>query len=146
MAQQTVAEEEFIESIDAKFPYEDEAKVSSLILQARGISSNAAFMVLYEIVCAPTSVSSITKRQWFNQWSEGYHHRLVNPVREAAEAMLSGKDLSVDRVLELLLPFVNEPHQNYALKILKESCHDVDGEVAKKCDQLRGAWETSSPI
>lgn len=140
MAFLSVKEGEFIQSIDAQLPYEDEGKVYDLIQQAREISDNAAFMVLYEIVFAPTTVSPITKRQLYEQWREGYHHGLLAPVTEAAEALLAGQNLSDSRVLDLMQIVEEQPHQTNALNIVCEACSDRDGTVEKRYHEIRKQW------
>ena len=46
-------EEEFLNSIDCRFPYEDKGKWRALILQGKNISDNASFGVLEEIARKP---------------------------------------------------------------------------------------------
>lgn len=51
-----MTEIEFIESIDACFPYGDEKEWRKLIHQGVQITDNASFMVLHEIYGAPKEV------------------------------------------------------------------------------------------
>ena len=132
MAYQAVTEEEFAQEVEFRFPYEDEEKVASLIQQARAISDNAVFLVLREIVFAPITVSPITKRQLYDLWRDGFQHSLTNPVLEAAEALLEGRELPVERVLDLMAAFRDEPRQYHALEILAHSCTDSNQRVEKK--------------
>ncbi len=140
MAYSTLTEEEFVKGIDARFPYEDEGKVYSLIQQARTISANASFSVLYEIVFAPTTVSPITRRQMYEQWRAGYAHHLLAPVTEAAEAILEGRALSDKRVLDLMQMVGEEPHQTNALNIVCEAGSDRKGMVEKRYQEIRKQW------
>lgn len=49
----TNQEQAFSDKIDCNFPYSDASKAVALIAEARSISTNAEFCVLYEIICPP---------------------------------------------------------------------------------------------
>ncbi len=136
-------EQEFIESIDFNFPYEDERKSVSLIELAREISSNAAFMVLHEIVRAPQEISSEAREALYKRWLNEFSHALLPAVCEAAEAMLSGKELSVGRALELMGRLANENGQYNALSIIYFSCDDQEGKVDSLYSQIVEQWQSA---
>ncbi len=51
----TNQEQAFSDKIDGKFPYSDASKAAALIAEARSISTNAEFCVLYEIISPPAA-------------------------------------------------------------------------------------------
>lgn len=136
-------EQEFIESIDFNFPYQDEVKAIELIDQARGISLNASYMVLHEIVRAPNEVSSIVGKKLYDQWLNGFNHGSFPIVREAAESLLSGRELTVSRAIELMQQMESEKGQYCALGIIYFSCDDQDGKADDLYNQIIEQWQSA---
>jgi len=134
-------EQEFIESIDFSFPYKDESRSLALINQARDISANASFMVLHEIVRAPEEISLELRENLYKKWLNGFSHKLLPAVSEAAKSMLSGKELSVGRVLELLEQFKTETGQYCALSIVYFSCDDQEGKADDFYNEIIEHWK-----
>ena len=136
-------EQEFIESIDFNFPYKDELKAFELIDQARGISTNSSFMVLHEIVRAPNEVAFAVRKRLYEQWLNGFKHASLPIVREAAESLLSGSELSVSRVLELMRKMESEVGPYCALSIIYFACDDQDGKVDDLYHQIIEQWQSA---
>ncbi|WP_027710304.1 hypothetical protein [Zooshikella ganghwensis] len=136
-------EQEFIESIDFNFPYQDGVKALELIDQAKKISSNASFMVLHEIVRAPTDVDHEVRKKLYKQWLSGFNHKLLPIVREAAESLLSGSELSISRVLELMQHIEPEVGQYCALGIIYFACDDQEGKVDDLYNQIIEQWQSA---
>ena len=136
-------EQEFIESIDFNFPYQDDLKAIELIDQARGISLNASYMVLHEIVRAPNEVSSTVRKKLYDQWLNGFNHSSLPIVREAAESLFSGRDLPVSRAIELMEKMASEEGQYCALGIIYFSCDDQDGKADDLYNQIIEKWQSA---
>lgn len=72
-------EQAFSDKIDCNFPYSDASKAAALIAEARSISTNAEFCVLYEIISPPASegLPKHTQRQLLAAWIESAAPRLL---------------------------------------------------------------------
>ncbi len=138
-----MTEQEFIESIDFIFPYDDEEKVIELISQGRSISENSSFMVLHEIVRAPSGVTRKTKESLYNHWCNGFSHELLPQVEEAVSALLENQELSVERTIELMDNFENYIGQYCALSIVYFSCNDTEGKADQKYNQVIEQWQSA---
>jgi hypothetical protein len=138
-----MTEQEFIESIDFSFPYEDKEKAIDLIAQGRAISANASFMVLHEIVRAPSEVALETKERLYNYWCNGFSHELLEPVKEAASALLASNVISVYRAIELMREIEKHTDQYCALSIVYFSCDDTEGQADQKYNQVIEQWQSA---
>ena len=138
-----MTEKEFVEFIDCNFPYEDEEKSKALIMQANQISINSSFMVLHEIVRSPLGIPQKTLIDLYELWLDGMSYKLLPAVCEAAEAMLAGQEVSVDRALELMGKFTTEKGQYNAINIIYFSCDDQDGLVDKLYREIIQRWKSS---
>ncbi len=138
-----MTEQEFIESIDFSFPYEDKEKAIELIAQGRAISANASFMVLHEIVRAPNKVAQETKESLYHYWCNGFSHDLLDPVKEAASALLANKFISVTRAIELMREIEKHVDQYCALSIVYFSCDDAEGQADQKYNQVIEQWQSA---
>ena len=136
-----MTEQEFIESIDFSFPYEDKEKAINLIAQGRTISANASFMVLHEIVRAPSEVALETKECLYDYWCNGFSHELLEPVKEAASALLASKVIPVSRAIELMREIEKHTDQYCALSIVYFSCDDAQGQADQKFNQVIEQWQ-----
>jgi hypothetical protein len=138
-----MTEQEFIESIDFSFPYEDKEKAVDLIEQGREISANASFMVLHEIVRAPSEVALETKEYLYDYWCSGFSHELLEPVKEAASALLASKTIPVSRAIELMREIEKHTDQYCALSIVYFSCDDAEGKADRKYNQVIEQWQSA---
>ncbi|WP_370059876.1 hypothetical protein [Neptunomonas phycophila] len=138
-----MTEQEFIESIDFSFPYEDKEKAVELIEKGRALSVNASFMVLHEIVRAPSEVALETKESLYDYWCNGFSHKLFEPVKEAASALLEGKVIPVSRAIELMREIEKDKDQYCALSIVYFSCDDTEGKADRKYNQVIEQWQSA---
>jgi hypothetical protein len=138
-----MTEQEFIESIDFSFPYNDKEKAIELIVQGRTISANATFMVLHEIVRSSSEVNKVTKESLFNHWSKGFSHELLPQVKEAASALLANEELPVERAIELMEKIKNHAGEYCALSIVYFSCDDTEGKADEKYNQIVEQWQSA---
>ncbi len=143
MAVYRMNEEEFLNSIDCRFPYENESQWRALIHQGKEISENASFGVLEEISRKPFGNKVSEKEQLImvNVWEIENKHSLAKPVIEAAKAIIKNEPLSVERALELLSQ-VQTFHNLYcALNIISFACDDVEGLADKKWQEIVNSWK-----
>jgi len=81
-----VTEDEFIKTVDCRFPYDDEVRARELIKLGSAISPNAAFMVLHEICRPPCSSQVVISRVnvLLGEWIVAVRHPLVQEVLPVA--------------------------------------------------------------
>lgn len=137
---------EFIESIDACFPYSDKEKWQSIINQGTQISDNAAFMVLHEICRTPAEVPVNIQLQILKLWENSFNHPIKNLVIESAKAIINGNDLPIQKAIKYLNAISKFKGNYTALSIVYFSYNDVDGEVDKKYNEIIRIWEAESTI
>jgi hypothetical protein len=135
-------EEEFLNSIDCRFPYENENQWRALILQGKEISENASFGVLHEITRKPfgNQVSEKAQLTMLDTWEAENKHPLAKSVVEAAKAIITNNLLSVEKVLELLDQVQIYRDQYNALNIISFACNDVEGLADKKWQEIVHSW------
>lgn len=135
-------EEEFLNSIDCCFPYENESQWKALILQGNAISENASFGVLQEIARKPfgNQVSEKAQLAMVDSWEAENEHPLAKSVIEAAKAIITDNLLSVEKVLELLSQVQAYRNQYSALNIIYFACDDVKGSTDKKRQEIVNSW------
>ncbi len=136
-------EEKFLDSIDCRFPYEDESQWKALILQGKAISENASFGVLHEIARKPfgNQVSEKTQLAMVDFWEAKNEHPLAKSVIEAAKAIITGNLLSVEKVLELLSQVQVYRNQYSALSIIYFACDDIKGLTDEKWQEIVNSWQ-----
>lgn len=141
------AEVTFEASIDARFPYEDEASCSALIDEARNISLNALFCVLDEI-CRPPSSSAVTERrqrELIAEWSSIFEHELKKPLVRCANALVNGEALPWPDAVEIIKDVGRFESQRAALSVayFAGDCDSDEGDAALDSAQrdARQSWE-----
>ncbi len=136
-------EEEFINSIDCCFPYENESQWRALILQGKAISENASFGVLHEIARKPfgNPVSKKLQLDMVDAWKAENGHPLAKSVVEAAKAIITDNPLPVEKILELLRQVQAYRNQYCALAIISLACDDVKGLTDQKWQEIVDSWE-----
>ena len=136
-----MTEGEFISEIDCRFPYDDWDKCILLMEMGASISSNSAFMVLHEICRAPRSESGRCLVALLEAWKERFNHPLVRVVLPSAEALMLGKSLPVDDVLNAMREIANFRGQYNALAISHFAADEEGGdEVQALYDEIVLAW------
>jgi hypothetical protein len=137
-----MCEKEFLNSIDCCFPYEQESQWRALIFQGNKISANASFGVLEEIARKPfgNPVSQQEQLVMVDVWEAENKHPLVQPVIEAAKAIITDTLLSTNRVLEMLSQVQAYPNLYTALNIIYFACDDVEGVVDEKRNKIVNFW------
>jgi hypothetical protein len=138
-----VTEEEFVESIDCKFPYSDEAKWRDVIKLGSKISSNAAFGVLEEI-CRPPKGMEVSVQQLeqiLNYWRTEFSHPLAESIGNVASLMIKREKISPEEAENLLRIVANYPYLYCALNVPYFACDDKDGIVDKTYKEIIHSWE-----
>lgn len=138
-------EAEFLERLDARFPYADDAQAHALIAQGRALSANAAFAVLEEIARAPRSVDVDPSRQrdLAAAWADGFDHVLKPQALECAEALIAHRPLPVARVAELIQVLAAHPGQWAALNLADFAADHDEPKGAAQVDALGQALRES---
>lgn len=112
------AEKALVESIDCKFPYDEEA-ASAIIAKGWRISLNAAFCVLNEL-CRPPKSRVVTKqrlRDLIAEWAAGPDHPIKLPILRAAYALVDHSALPLREGVELMKRVAHVDGQHAALAI-----------------------------
>ncbi len=136
-------EQEFADSIDCCFPYEDDEKWRALILEGKAISDNASFCVLHEICSKPFGSPATVENQlrMLDQWSKVNNQELAPIVTRAAKAIITGQLLSVAEVLEQMDSVANHRNQYAALAIVYFACDDTDGSLEQRYSKIINEWK-----
>jgi hypothetical protein len=141
-----MTEEEFINSIDCKFPYYDKSAWTKIVEQGCKLSSNSAFAVLHEI-CRPPFGEQITPAQLMeiaNYWQQHFTHPLVPIVFNAACKMIKDQELPVEDVIEAMKKIAIHQNEYCALAILYFSCNDAEGKLEEVCETITSNWSSHS--
>jgi hypothetical protein len=134
---------EFIESIDACFPYKDERQWQALIKEGVQISDNASFMVLHEICRAPNEISIELQLKMLHDWEKAFDHPVKDLVIESGKAIIKGINIPVEKALEYLNQISKFKGLYNALAIVYFSCKDIDDKVSDLYNQIRYDWKNS---
>jgi hypothetical protein len=148
-----MTEIEYIESIDACFPYNDEKACKATIDEGISISDNAAYMALYEICGAPPEIPQSDLQQMLEYWNSKYNHPTKPIVMNAAKAVMRGVYLPEEKILRCLDEIAMYPGLYNAVGILWQAAPrggDWPGRateaVEQRCDDIRRRWEGATDI
>ncbi len=143
-----MTEIEYIESIDACFPYDDEKAWKATIDEGISISDNAAYMALYEICAAPPEMPLTDLQRMLEYWDSKYDHSTKSIVMNAARAVMRGDYLPEEEILRCLDEIAVHPGLYNAIGILWQAAPrggDWPGRatdaVEQRCDEIRKRWE-----
>lgn len=131
---------EYIDGIDANFPYHDEHAWKAVIEEGVGISDNAAYMALYEICCGPAEIARPSLLKMVEYWSLKYSHPMKALVIEAAKAVIEGVELSEEKVLEGLDRIANYANLYNAANILLAASPRDGGRIRSKHEAIVDTW------
>lgn len=144
----TDQEQAFLDTIDCNFPYRDAPKAESLITQARSISANAAFCVLYEIVNAPASAELAKRAQseLLTTWSDNWSSPLAIPIANLTRRVLEGEMLPTDQVLTVMREVAEIQGQYAALAVVSHLAYQVAEEseyglIDALEERIRARWD-----
>jgi hypothetical protein len=133
---------EFIESIDACFPYDDEEKWKQVIKQGAQISDNTSFMVLHEICRAPRSKKISSKKLLLilREWELAFDHPVKNLVVEAGKAIIDNTYIKNEKAIRFMEKISKYKGMYNALSIVYFSCEDSNEQVDKIYDKIVSSW------
>lgn len=142
MAKGKMREREFIESIDACFPYGDTRRAIALIDEACAISANAAFMVTHELARVPRSkrVSADTLRELLAYLDTRLKHPLKDTVFPVVRTMIRGGRIPDEEVLALMDNIRAYPDQYNALSIVYFAAENGGDVVDSAYESITQAW------
>jgi len=139
-------EEEFINSIDCCFPYENPMKWKKVINTAVGISDNACFMVLHEL-CRPPRSSKVgykTKLRIFNFLSKRFRHPLVTLLKRIILSMLKAEQVPVGVALSGMKIVSVYENQYNALAICLFSANDRTNKTELFYEHVISQWKSKA--
>ncbi len=131
---------EFIDSIDACFPYKDEVKWRELIRLGAQISDNASFMVLHEICRAPNEISQNDQLQMLKAWDSEFSHPIKEEMLEIAKSMIAEKLLPTEKVIKMLEKISRYKGLYNALGLVYFACNDETGKVDAVYKRIIKKW------
>ena len=137
------AEEDFIRKIDASLPLDDYEACLGLIEEARSISLNASFNVLFEICNPPRGVKERVGREQVQKlleaWFRSNEHPLADVVRPAAQALVNGDEMRLGAAIEMLEAVAPYPWQLNALAI-PYFASEYSEELDDRYEAIKDAW------
>jgi hypothetical protein len=132
-------EEEYIDSIDACFPYD---KWKETIDQGISISANAAYWALYELFDF-SPYSKVTREQlseMIDYWSSRFSHPIKEIVLEAFRTGFDNRKLETQKVLDYLNIVSKYKGLFGALLVIRDSGDYSDKRIDQKCDDIVKLW------
>ena len=140
-----IKEREFMERIDAKFPYKDAKKIEELISQASSLSMNAVFTIVYETVCMPRgqenkSVTPADRVYILSRLRSSFEHPLKDLVLGIAERSIQGIGLSRNEVLAAMKTISAYPKLHQALSVVLSAGEDAFTEADEEYDRIIKMW------
>lgn len=137
-----MTEEEFIKTVDCRFPYDDQVQARELIKLGSAISPNAAFMVLHEICRPPRSSQVVASRvsELLAEWTAAVQHPLVPEVLPVATAMFENREISAVEAIRVMKSIAPYRNQYCALSIAYFACDDLVGEGEAEYQSVIDEW------
>ncbi|MCX8998863.1 hypothetical protein NOF55_17265 [Rhizobiaceae bacterium BDR2-2] len=144
----TNQEQVFSAKIDCKFPYLDVSKAAALIAEARSISTNAEFCVLYEIIAPPASerLPKQTQRELLAAWVENATSSLAARIADLANEVIDGGEVPTEKALDKMHEVAATEGQYAALAVVSHLAYalsdSVDCEMIDTLEeQIRMQWD-----
>jgi len=140
-----MTEEEFIESIDARFPYENIRECKRLIEQGISISENSSFMVLHELCMVPKSkkVNRVELLKLVDHWIETNKHPVAKLVANIAKKILMDTEVSVAESMAAMEKIRPYKWQQCALSIPYMACDDSEGKADDLLNEIQKEWRSN---
>lgn len=140
----TEREIEFIESIDACFPYENKTEWMKIIDEGILLSDNASFMILHEICRAPNEISPNLLLEIFSYWNSKYFHPLKECISSAAIPIIHSKEIPVEESAQIMNEVRKYSNLYTALSISYFACDDVEEKLDDLYNEITDEWKTSA--
>jgi len=144
----TDQEQAFSERIDCKFPYLDASQAAALIAEARSISTNAEFCVLYEIISPPASEGLLkrTQRELLAAWIENASSPTAARIADLASQVINSGKVPLGAALDAIHKVAATERQYAALAVVSHLGYaGSDGNDCELIDtleqQVRMRWD-----
>jgi hypothetical protein len=139
-------ESEFIGRIDCDFPYNAPIQWRKLSAMAPRISSNAAFMVLFEICMVPRSEKMNRARAEciLSHIRQRFRHPALRVIQPAIESHFSQAKLRPTKAAALMRRLAKYSGQHNALAICYFSAYHFDGTLDRIHEQVITDWRVRS--
>jgi hypothetical protein len=134
---------DFIESIDASFPYRDENKYHKIIENSVKISDNAAFMILYEICFAPKEVSKQTRLNIISIWDNKYNHPVKKDLIEVGKLLIEGRGIKIATALKLMNKISRYNKLYNALNIIYGASNEPNKKLDILYEEITNKWKSA---
>lgn len=135
-------EEEFIDNIDANFPFEDPLACSATIMEASKISPKACFKVIQEICGIEDykrdTISDMQLVSLVNEMKRKFEHPMKELITDVAIKTINKIDLPLAQTLAGLQEVRKYPGLYPPLWILYFSCYEDGVEELK--DEILDEW------
>lgn len=140
-----MTEAEFVDSIDARFPYGDAQAGRALINQGLGISANAAFAVAYELAHPPVDAEPWTERrlQDLALLRSSLRHPLAVPVLAVVERLIRGEQITVEEAMSLMEQIGAYRDQFAALGLVYMACDDRENVADGVYERIVESWRAA---
>lgn len=139
---------EFLDEIDANFPYNDETRAHELIAKAAAFSNNSVFAIMYELCYLPTNVqkqvSESARIELLTVCLDKLNHPTKQLASEVSTRLIKGEDLSVSEAISAMRRVAKYPDAYGLLSILYMSSDDKDGEAERIYDQITSRWDSAA--
>lgn len=150
-------EAEFINEIDCQFPYSDRERALALASEGLGISTEAAFRVVYEVCNLPRSVAedieaheamrvmlNQTRHDVLARIERGLSHQLKGLVLQVARDVVDEKRMKRADQIALMRRIEPFRGQYAALQIVLgagDPDEEWDDELDRVYDEIVAAWD-----
>lgn len=142
-----MTENDFFDSIDCKFPYDDMNKSIELFKIASNISDNAVYWLLLESVDIPynlrNSVDKLKIKNFLNHVLENYNHKLLKDIIEVSINVIDDIKNDEIHILNLMEELKEFDWLYCALNILYLSLDDKYWILEEKYNEIRNIWDNN---
>jgi len=137
-------EQDFIDSLDYRFPYNDVTEAEALTQRALSISPNAAFMILHEVVRAPQDVATDApgRTAALARLEHSFRHPLAGSLLPVARRVLQGEALSTPEAVDALERIAPYPGQYNALALVYRSSEPHQAETQATYTSIVHRWRS----
>jgi hypothetical protein len=143
-----MTETDFIAAFESDFPFDDVERARSLIQQAVGCSSNAAFYIALKLVRPPQERRvAVTRRvELLSILRAQLKHPLASLVLGIAERIIYGQRLHPDEVCRHIYDVAAFAGEYAALNIVYLSSEEANEIVNTMYDMTISGWQTDAKL
>ncbi len=138
-------EQDFLNSIDCNFPYDDIEKWKFIIDTAINISDNCIFWIIYELFNIPKSLQwKIEKKKvifLLDYINKNITHYSIQNIIYLWTKILNWSNISNIEILESMENLKNDKWLYWALSVLYLFWNDNNWEIENKYDEVINYWK-----